>query len=81
MDVSHFGLFDLTCRQPRWTGQPVGLPDERIVPIGPVRRGVANDNAKRLEGRTRRPKPASRARAYRSLFRLVLLRDTEHGPA
>jgi len=81
MDVSQFGLFDLACRQPRWTGEPISMPEERVVPIGPVRRGVANDNTRHGAGHTRRAAPPARPRAYRSLFRIVLLRNTEHGPA
>ncbi len=81
MDVSHFGLFDLTSHQPRWTGQPGIATEGRVVPIVPARRGVANDNVKHDAARARRAGPAGRLRPYKSLLRLVLHRGTEPGKA
>ncbi len=81
MDVSHFGLFDLTRHQPRWTGQAGIAVEDGVVPIGPARRGIANDNIKHVASRTAQPGPARRLRPYRSLLRLVLHRGTEPGQA
>jgi len=81
MDVSHFGLFDLTSRQPRWTGQPTIAPSDRVVPIGPVRVGVANDNINHAARRPHQAGPVDRGRPYKSLFRLVLHRSSESGQA
>ncbi len=81
MDVSHFGLFDLTSHQPRWTGQPGNAAEGRVVPIGAVRRGIANDNVEHDAPRTRRAKSARRLRHYKSLMKLVLHRGTEPGQA
>ncbi len=81
MDVSHFGLFDRTGRQPRWTDQPAGAAEDRIVPIGPGRRGSANDNTNHTVSGTHRSGPIARGRPYKSLFRLMLHRGSEPGQA
>ena len=81
MDVSHFGLFDLAHNQARWTAPPMIALEERVVPIEPVRRGVANDNIKHTSMRIGRAEPPPRLRPYKSLFRLMLHRGTEPGQA
>ncbi len=81
MDVSHFGLFDLTSHQPRWTGQPGAAAQDRVVPIRPVRRGIANDNVVHDAARLHRSGPPRRARPHKLLLRLVLHRGTDPGQA
>jgi hypothetical protein len=70
MDVSHFGLFDLTAGRPRWTHRAPAIP-ACIANDNAIFRGPGGGKAAH-----RRPRPATR-----SPFRLVWRRDQEPGPA
>jgi hypothetical protein len=81
MDISHFGLFDLTGRRPTWTARAAIAPVDGFGVTRPRQARIANDNRLEAGKRCRRTAPSGRAAIYRSLLRLVNERGGEPGPA
>jgi hypothetical protein len=81
MDISHFGLFDLSTRRPTWTDRAgiASVDGVGLTPPQPAR--IANDNGIEAGKRRRRIALSDRRAIHRTLLRLVGQRGSEPGRA